>query len=249
MARLVSYIRVSSVGQKDNTSLDGQQERIDLYCKATGHEIVARYRDVESASGSVPRKNFKQALEDVYHDKADGIIVYRLDRFARSAIEGLNVAAELKNRGKQLVILNLNLDTSTPIGACIYTVMLAFAELERNVIQERTQTGKQRVRDRGGYSGGRPPYGWDAAEVNGVRTLVPNEIEQRWLQLIWRWRDEGYNSHQIWKLLKHHGAPTKSGKEWQWKCVRRIVSGEQMLVQWARKRDGDPSNHDQASGA
>ena len=80
----------------------------------------------------------------------------KLDRFARTAIEGVQVVRELFERGVRVHILNMGLVENTLTGNLILTVMLAFAEYERGMIVERTQTGKAVARQDPSFKDGRP---------------------------------------------------------------------------------------------
>jgi len=142
---VIAYIRVSSIGQKDNTSLDGQEESIARHCGIAGHTLVSLFRESVSASGEFERKELKKALKALYAGAADGLIVYRLDRLARSTVEGLKIVQQLRKHGKQLVIMDLQLDTSTPIGEMMLTILLGFAQLERKIIGERTREQLKKV--------------------------------------------------------------------------------------------------------
>jgi site-specific DNA recombinase len=223
MSRLVAYCRVSTELQKDNTSLKDQQRRIAAYCEATGHTLVHLFEESESASGKF-RPQLTRALELVHSEEADGIIVLKLDRLARSTVEGLQIAAELKRQQKELVIVELHLDTSTAAGQCIFTVLLAFAELERNTIRERTAAGKESILRVNGYAHGRPPFGWTA--IN--KQLVPNVEEQRILRLIFQMRADGLGYKRIAAELNRKGIPAKSrGKKWGYSAVRLILTRTQ----------------------
>ena len=83
-------------------------------------------------------------------------MVCKLDRFARTAIEGVQVVRELFERGIRVHILNMGLVENTLTGNLILTVMLAFAEYERGTIVERTQTGKAVARQDPNFKDGRP---------------------------------------------------------------------------------------------
>jgi DNA invertase Pin-like site-specific DNA recombinase len=83
-------------------------------------------------------------------------VVCKLDRFARTAIEGVQVVRELFERGIRVHILNMGLVENTLTGNLILTVMLAFAEYERGMIVERTQTGKTVARQDPNFKDGRP---------------------------------------------------------------------------------------------
>jgi site-specific DNA recombinase len=221
MSLLVAYTRVSSEHQKDNTSLPLQLERIQAYCHAAGHLLIGHFEDVESASGKKVRPQFKRALDMVINGAAEGIVCMRLDRFARSTLEGLKVVQELNQSGKQLVVLDLNLDTSTPVGRCMLSVLLSFAELERETINYRTGEGRRKVIEAGGYAFGRPPYGWDAVD----KRLIPNPFEQTMLSLIFELRDNGYSYKRIAKELNMRGVPAKSAnKQWTYSTVRLILN-------------------------
>ena len=80
-----------------------------------------------------------------------------MDRFCRNVREGLSIIDNLMSKGVKVHILNLGIIDNTPIGRLLYTVLLAFAEFERNMIVERTQSGRELARQKDGYREGRPP--------------------------------------------------------------------------------------------
>lgn len=84
------------------------------------------------------------------------MVVTKLDRFARTAIDGVSAVRELFDRGVRVHILNMGLIENTLTGNLILTVMLAFAEYERGMIVERTQTGKAVARQDPSFREGRP---------------------------------------------------------------------------------------------
>lgn len=86
----------------------------------------------------------------------DTLVVTKLDRFARTAIDGVSTVRELFERGVRVHILNMGLVENTLTGNLILTVMLAFAEYERGMIVERTQTGKAVARQDPNFREGRP---------------------------------------------------------------------------------------------
>ena len=90
------------------------------------------------------RPKFQSLLERL--QEGDTLVVCKLDRFARTAIEGVKTVRELFERGIKVHILNMGLVENTLTGNLILTVMLAFAEYERGTIVERTQIGKMIAR-------------------------------------------------------------------------------------------------------
>lgn len=142
------YARVSTAGQlRDGNSLEEQVAALKQYgCQ----KIVS-----ESFSGkTMQRPEFQSLLERL--KKGDTLVVCKLDRFARTAIEGVETIRCLFERGVRVHILNMGLIENTLTGNLILTVMLAFAEYERGMIVERTQTGKAIARLQPGYKEGRP---------------------------------------------------------------------------------------------
>lgn len=88
--------------------------------------------------------------------EGDTLVITKLDRFARSTIDGINTIKELFERGVKVHILNMGLVENTPTGRLIFNVMLAFAEFERDMIVERTTEGKEMAKQDPNFREGRP---------------------------------------------------------------------------------------------
>ena len=145
---IYGYARVSTAGQsKDGNSLEDQTKALQAYgCQ----EIVT-----EAFSGkSMERPAFSMLFQKL--QEGDTLVVTKLDRFARTAIDGVSAVRELFNRGVRVHILNMGLVENTLTGNLILTVMLAFAEYDRGMIVERTQTGKSVARQDPNFKDGRP---------------------------------------------------------------------------------------------
>lgn len=235
--RLIAYTRVSGESQKDNTSLPVQLERIKAYAVASGHEIVYIFSDVETASGKRQRPGFERLLHALRENCADGLICTKLDRFARSTMEGLQTARELDTIGKHLVILDLCLDTTSAVGTCVFTILLAFAELERNIIGERMQSGRDRVKDKGGRAHGRHPYGFTTERQDGILRLIPAEDFQ-WREKIIYWYEQGWSFPRIAAELERLGVKPRFADKWAHQTVRAIVWKAGKLVSRKKSKIG-----------
>jgi DNA invertase Pin-like site-specific DNA recombinase len=147
MKRAALYMRVSTKGHGQTT--DTQALALGEYAGRIGFEIVGEYRD-EGISGS---KDSRPALDRLMKDararKFDVVIVARFDRFARSVSHLLRALEEFNHLGIDFVSLSESIDTSTPMGKMIFTVLGAVAELERNLIKERVHMGISRARKQG----------------------------------------------------------------------------------------------------
>lgn len=145
---IYGYARVSTAGQSINgNSLEDQTKALQSYgCQ----EIVT-----ETFSGkTMERPQFSALFRRL--QPGDTLVVTKLDRFARTAIEGVSTVRELFDRGVRVHILNMGLVENTLTGRLILTVMLAFAEYERGMIVERTQAGKAIARQDPNFREGRP---------------------------------------------------------------------------------------------
>ena len=149
MSKKIGYSRVSSIGQKDNTSLSEQASL-----------ILSKYPDAEMfnevyTAGSSDRPIFNKLVKDL--GAGDMLICTKLDRFCRNTKEGLEYIDVLLNKGVSIHILNMGLIEDSPMGRLIVTQLLAFAEFERAMILERTASGRARARLSPDYVDGRKP--------------------------------------------------------------------------------------------
>ena len=145
---IYGYARVSTATQgRDGNSLEDQVAALERY----GCQKIVQ----EAFTGkTMDRPKFLRLLEEL--QEGDTLVVCKLDRFARTAIEGVQTVRELFERGVRVHILNMGLIENTLTGNLILTVMLAFAEYERGMIVERTQTGKAAARQDPNFKDGRP---------------------------------------------------------------------------------------------
>ncbi|AJH02190.1 resolvase [Clostridium beijerinckii] len=144
---IYGYARVSTRGQLDGNSIEEQSSKIlERYSNAKIFE--------ESYSGAKEREIFNKMLNELQQD--DLLVVTKLDRFCRTTKEGLQYIDMLMSKGVKIHILNMGLIEDTPMGRLIVTNLLAFAEFERAMIIERTQSGKAIAKTKEGFKEGRP---------------------------------------------------------------------------------------------
>ena len=138
------YARVSTVHQrKDGNSLEDQRNQL----LQEGCDFIIE----EQFTGSrMDRPKFKRLCDQL--NAGDTLVVCKLDRFARTVVEGALTCRELMQRGIRIHILNMGIIEDTPVGRLILTTFLAFAEFERDIIRERTMAGKEVARQRPGYT-------------------------------------------------------------------------------------------------
>ena len=160
-----AYARVST--RKQFRDGNGLEEQIAKLENVGFDELV-----VEEFSGATTKRPHLDALIQRLQT-GDTLIVTKLDRFARSAAEGLSLINSLLARGVHVFILNMGLIDNTPIGKLITTILLAIAEFERDMIVERTQAGKEIARTKHGFRDGRPPI--DQKKKDFAADLILNQ--------------------------------------------------------------------------
>lgn len=236
---LVSYRRTSGE-QKESTSLESQKAKIEAKCLIDDHALVADFWDQESAETAEHRPGFQDALQFIYSGRADGLIVWKLDRFARSVLDGVRILAEFKGARKALVCVADPIDTTTAMGEAFFQISMVFAELERKTIAERCQAGVAARAAQLRYAGGAAPYGWRADKENGQKVLVVDADEQLVLLRIKTMReDEVMTYRAIAQALTNEGIspPYKNRKsqtkDWNNCTVRCLYIENRKLAHWA----------------
>lgn len=156
------YARVSTAKQTNGNSFEDQEQAL----KQAGAEIIVK----DAYTGTkMDRPAFTKLMQDL--NPGDKLIVTKLDRFARSAIQGVEVVRDLMAKGVTVHILNMGIADNTPTGKLMVTMLLAFAEFERDMIVERTQAGKNIARANGKRVDGRPKK-FNTDKVNHALDLL-----------------------------------------------------------------------------
>jgi DNA invertase Pin-like site-specific DNA recombinase len=159
--RVALYARVSHAGGDQNP--ENQLAALRAFAAGREWEIAGEYVDLAPAIGARdPRGGFvglpawRRLWADCRRGKVDVIAVWKLDRAFRSSRHALNGLATMHARGIEFVCTTQPIDTSTPQGRFVYAILAAAAEMERELISERTRAGQARARGEGKLIG-RPP--------------------------------------------------------------------------------------------
>lgn len=142
------YCRVSTKGQLEGNGLEAQSK--EILEKYNNAEIVK-----EAFTGTkTDRPMFNKLVEEL--QEGDTLVVTKLDRLARNTVEGIQIIEGLFNKGVAVHVLNVGLLENTTMGKFFLTTLLAVAEMERNIIIERTQSGKEIAKQDPNFKEGRP---------------------------------------------------------------------------------------------
>jgi DNA invertase Pin-like site-specific DNA recombinase len=171
------YIRVSTANRAARNQAvfeqnpEVQEQPLRQMAEQRGWSVVKVYSDRMSGAKE-DRPGLKSLMVDARRGAFDVVLVWRFDRFARSIEQLVTGLAELRSLGIDFVSCQEALDTSTPMGKAMFTIIGAMAELERNVIRERIVAGLERAKMHGtksGYAVGRPHVVFDRAAVVELR--------------------------------------------------------------------------------
>lgn len=232
----VAYVRVSTEEQaKEGISLEAQQARIESYCKLQGLTLTKIFTDA-GVSGSKrieQRPAGQELLRFLYQIRqAKGVVnmavvAIKLDRLFRNTVDCLMTYEEWRKRGIAIHLANEGgncIDTSTAIGAMVFTMRAMQAQFERDMTSERTRFAMAAKRAKSERQSGRIPYGFDEERVPDgkrfnedgspklVRKLVPNKSEQEVIQAINELCNRGVSYHGIARGLNEQGIKTKTGR-------------------------------------
>ncbi len=147
MTRVALYARVSTKnnGQDPETQLLALRE----YAKARKLEVFSEYVDIGISGSKDSRPALNRLMANARKRRFDTVLVARFDRFARSTRHLVLALEEFNALGVDFISLSESVDTSTPMGKMVYTVIAAVAELERSLIRERVVMGLQRAKAQG----------------------------------------------------------------------------------------------------
>ena len=164
--RTALYARVS-------TSNNGQSPEMQLrelreYCERRGWTVAGEYVDAGISGAKDRRPELDRLMADAHKRRFDVVAVWKFDRFARSVSHLLRALDTFRVLGIEFVSLSESLDTATPAGRMVFTVLGAVAELERSLIAERVRAGLRNARAKGKLLG-RPRVVVDATQVARLR--------------------------------------------------------------------------------
>ena len=132
-------------------------------------QVAGEYVDVGISGTKEKRPELDRMLTDAHPRRFDAVVVWKFDRFARSVSHLLRALETFRALGIEFVSLSEQVDTSTPMGKMVFTVLGAVAELERSLIVERVKAGLRNARAKGKRLG-RPPLVVDRGRIARLRT-------------------------------------------------------------------------------
>ena len=164
--RAAIYARVSTSNNGQDPTM--QTREMEEFCERRGWELAGSYVDNGISGSKESRPELDRLMADAHRRRFDTVIVWKFDRFARSVSHLLRALETFKALGIDFVSLSEQVDTSTPTGKMVFTVLGAVAELERSLIAERVRAGIRNARAKG-KTLGRPRVAVDASRIAALR--------------------------------------------------------------------------------
>lgn len=225
--KAVGYIRVSTEQQagEDKNGIEGQKREIQAYAGRNGYEIVQWLTDVISGVKD-DRPEFNRLLygDEFVNSQIEAVISFKTDRVARDTKLYFYYMFVLEKKNIKLLSTQETFPEGSEFANIYRSLMLFAAEQERKNIALRTSTGRGVKASMGGYSGGRPPYGYKAVD----RKLQIDESEAPVVRRIFKLYDAGENYLHIADILNDDGIKTRTGKRFQDKSVSAIVGNRKL---------------------
>ncbi len=223
----IGYVRCSTQEQVDSgLGLEAQETRIKAYCAMRNLDLVQIITDA-GVSGAKPlanRQGGKQLLMAIRKKKTKAVVMLKLDRMFRNAGDCLTTIEAWDKSGLALHVVDLGgnaIDTTSAAGRFMLVVLAGAAEMERNLISERTKSAMA-IKRANGQRVGAVPFGYDLAD-DGV-TLVGIESEQSIVGDMQAMRDKGFTLQRIANTLTDRGILTKAGNTtWRHQTVAQIL--------------------------
>ncbi len=159
------YCRVSTTDQ----STDSQLLDLRRYVRERGWHVFREYCDNGISGTTDSRPALNELMDAAKKRRFDTVLVWRFDRFARSTRHLILALEEFRNLGIDFISYQENIDTSSPLGSAIFTIISAVAQLERDIIAERVKAGLRKARENGKKLG-RPRVGVDPKRISELRS-------------------------------------------------------------------------------
>jgi site-specific DNA recombinase len=215
-----AYVRVSSEEQARNGySIDSQKLHIENYCKLNGMEEPIYYIDEGYSAKNTRRPKYLKLVNDIKDGKIQNVICWKLDRLHRNTLDGLTFIEEVNKNEIQFMSITEKIDTKSSSGKVLLTILLAFAQNEREQISERTKMGLFGSASQGNYPKPYSPYGYNLVnkklEINEEQSFIVRKIFSLYIT-------ENYSKCFIANIIKN----VTGDRRWNYARIHSILNNK-----------------------
>src|SRR5437588_9781057 len=218
---LDAYVRVSKVGGREGESFISpavQSERIEAWAQLHGAQLTWHEPELDVSGGGMQRPVFDRIMERIRSGESGGVVVAKLDRFARTLVGALGILEEFERQGAVLVSVADNIDLSTPVGKAFLRILLVFAELERDRISESWKAATTSAIERGIHIAKFTPVGYVKGEN---KRLLPGPLAPA-IREAFQMRAAHASRTEVARRLDR-SAPRPGAGRWTPPMVERII--------------------------
>ena len=225
--RIAIYLRISTDEEHQPFSLEAQQHRLRAFISSQpGWALIETYED-QISGAKAERPALGRALRDARLGRFDILLVYRVDRFARSLKVLVHLLEELEAAGVAFRSATEPIDTSSPTGRMLVQLLGVFAEFERATIIDRVINGMERKAARGAWLGGRIPYG---LVLDDDKRLSVDPQEFPLIERVFsRYANDHIGATTIAAELNADGHRTRVGRPWGTKGILDVLRNRSYL--------------------
>lgn len=258
-SKVAIYIRWSTDDQANGTTLENQLETCQKFLAYKNWEYREEFVFIDNgySGGNMNRPGMTDLREKVQAGEVECVVVYKLDRLSRSLLDTVKLVREEWADKCVLYSTQEDFNTNTSVGQMIFNILVSFAEFERNVIRERTMSGKTKRAEQGRNAGQKYHYGYVGDEHGNWLLHGWDEQSQSFTgeaAIVRRIFDEylsGIGGNTIAEGLRNEGVPAPNGGKWSSTSVYMILDqaaymGTYVYGQWkkvkGRYRKGDPAH-------
>ncbi len=204
----------------DFTSLDAQRESCQSFIQSRKEEgwqvYPERFDDAALSGGNTKRPALQRILNAVRQGKIQAVVVYKYDRLSRNMKDFVHILDLFDQHGVAFISVTQQFDTSTSIGRIFQTMLMGFAQFERELVSERTRDKRAAMIQKGKWPGGMPIIGYDVDSENRKLDLNPKEAKQAKDQFMFYLKEKSLS--RTARKLHEHGYRikqwiTKAGNE------------------------------------
>lgn len=220
----IGYLRVSTDGQvgEDKFGLEAQKDQIERYATDNNITIIEWFKDEGISGVTDSRPAFDRIIYgDITNPPYEAVIVAKNDRIARDINVYFYYKMMLKKKDIALISVSEDFGQFGVFSSMLEAFTLCVAQMERDNITKRTSMGRNVKSGKGGYSGGKAPYGYSAERGSGKLVINPAEVPL--IKRIFEIRDNGGTMKDVVQTLKNEGYKTRKGTDFQISTIQYIL--------------------------
>ena len=223
VSRAAIYARTSEKKPDNRNSIDEQISRCWKQCKKQDWNVVFVFTDEGQTGRNTERSDFQDMIEKAKQDYFDVVVFWKLDRFARSVVDLVNIEQTLSEHDVALQSVTEYIDTSSPVGRFTFRNLASAAELESDLTSQRVQMGMHAMAQENRWPNASPPFGY---ELTDDQTLSIIEEEAAIVRRIYNDYIDKRSMPQVAYYLNEDGITTKGDSEWDRWTVRKVLAND-----------------------